>query len=134
MTANPLEVNGSFVMRRTVPLSAFNPYKAEPAPGTTSTRKMSRSDGASALAIGAPMCGAWLSVPGLHSPPGNPKWALPPANMKMVFQGRTAHDLAIQIMDYKRNGHKDNAQLLEHARDTLVKAGWNMVKGASHHR
>ena len=67
--------------------------------------------------------------PGLHTPPGNPKWALPPANMKMVFQGRSAHDLALQIMDYNRNGHKNKEQLLEHARDTLVKAGWNMGEG-----
>ncbi len=67
--------------------------------------------------------------PGLHTPPGNPKWSLPPANMKMVFQGRSAHDLALQIMDYNRNGHKNKEQLLEHARDTLVKAGWNMGEG-----
>jgi hypothetical protein len=63
------------------------------------------------------------------APPGNPKWALPPADMKMVFQGRTPRELALQIMDYKRNGHKTKAQLIEHARDTLVKAGWNMGEG-----
>lgn len=69
------------------------------------------------------------NTPGLHTPPGNPKWQLPPANMKMVFQGRTAQQLALQIMDYNRNGHKNKQQLLEHARDTLVKAGWNMGEG-----
>ena len=63
------------------------------------------------------------------APPGNPKWALPPADMKMVFQGRTKRQLALQIMDYRRNGHKTKAQLIEHARDTLVKAGWNMGEG-----
>ncbi|MEO8764776.1 MAG: hypothetical protein ABI416_10835 [Ginsengibacter sp.] len=63
-----------------------------------------------------------------HAPPGNPKWQLPPANMKMVFQDKSAHDLALQIMDYSKNGHKNIQQLLEHARDTLVKAGWNMGK------
>lgn len=61
-----------------------------------------------------------------HAPPGNPKWQLPPANMKMVFQGRSAHQLALQIMDYNQNGHKNKEMLLEHARDTLVKAGWHM--------
>ena len=65
----------------------------------------------------------------LNGPPGNPKWALPPADMKMVFEGKSARELALQIMDYKRNGHKNKAQLLEHARDTLVKAGWNMGEG-----
>jgi mono/diheme cytochrome c family protein len=52
-----------------------------------------------------------------------------PENMKMVFQGRSAHDLALQIMDDNRNGHKNKAMLLEHARDTLVKAGWHMGEG-----
>jgi hypothetical protein len=32
-------------------------------------------------------------------------------------------------MDYKQNGHKTKAMLIEHARDTLVKAGWNMGEG-----
>ena len=69
------------------------------------------------------------NTPGLHTPPGNPKWQLPPANMKMVFQGKSAHELALQIMDYNKNGHKNKEQLIEHARDTLVKAGWNMGEG-----
>jgi hypothetical protein len=69
------------------------------------------------------------NTPGLHTPPGNPKWALPPSDMKMVFEGKTAHELAVQIMDYNRNGHKTKAKLLEHAKDTLVKAGWNMGEG-----
>ncbi len=67
--------------------------------------------------------------PGLHTPPGNPKWQLPPANMKMVFQGKTARQLALQIMNYNMNGHKNKEQLIEHARDTLVKAAWNMGEG-----
>jgi hypothetical protein len=49
--------------------------------------------------------------------------------MKLVFQGKSARDLALQIMDYNKNGHKNKEQLLEHARDTLVKAGWNMGEG-----
>jgi hypothetical protein len=49
--------------------------------------------------------------------------------MKLVFQGKSVHDLALQIMDYNKNGHKNKEQLLEHARDTLVKAGWNMGEG-----
>jgi hypothetical protein len=32
-------------------------------------------------------------------------------------------------MDYYRNGHKNKQQLLEHPRDTLIKAGWNMGEG-----
>ena len=49
--------------------------------------------------------------------------------MKMIFQGKTPRQLAMQIMNYNQNGHKNKEQLLEHARDTLVKAGWNMGEG-----
>ena len=86
-------------------------------------------DGTGLYALKCSNCHQPQNTPGLHTPPGNPKWHLPPADMKMVFQGRTAHQLALQIMDYNQNGHKDKEQLLEHARDTLVKAGWNMGEG-----
>lgn len=86
-------------------------------------------DGKGLYALRCSNCHQPENTPGLHTPPGNPNWHLPPANMKMVFQGRSAHDLALQIMDYNRNGHKDKAMLLEHAHDTLVKAGWHMGGG-----
>lgn len=86
-------------------------------------------DGKGIYALKCSNCHQPENTPGIHTPPGNPKWALPPADMKMVFEGRSAHDLALQIMDYNRNGHKNKEQLLEHARDTLVKAGWNMGEG-----
>ena len=86
-------------------------------------------DGKGLYALKCSNCHQPTNVAGLHTPPGNPKWQLPPADMKMVFQGKSAHDLALQIMDYNKNGHKNKAQLLEHARDTLVKAGWNMGEG-----
>lgn len=86
-------------------------------------------DGKGLYALKCSNCHQPENTPGMHTPPGNPKWQLPPADMKMVFQGRNAHDLALQIMDYNRNGHKNKEQLLEHARDTLVKAGWNMGEG-----
>jgi hypothetical protein len=86
-------------------------------------------DGKGVYALKCSNCHQPTNVPGFHTPPGNPKWQLPPADMKMVFQGRTARELALQIMDYNKNGHKHKEQLLEHARDTLVKAGWNMGEG-----
>ena len=86
-------------------------------------------DGKGVYAAKCSNCHQPENTPGLHTPPGNPNWSLPPANMKMVFQGRTARQLALQIMDYNKNGHKNKKQLLEHARDTLVKAGWNMGEG-----
>jgi hypothetical protein len=86
-------------------------------------------DGKGVYAMKCSNCHQPTNSPGLNTPPGNPKWALPPSDMKMAFEGRSPRELALQIMDYKRNGHKNKAQLIEHARDTLVKAGWNMGEG-----
>ncbi len=86
-------------------------------------------DGKGVYAAKCSNCHQPTNVPGTHTPPGNPKWQLPPADMKMVFQGRTPRQLALQIMNYSQNGHKNKEQLLEHARDTLVKAGWTMGEG-----
>ncbi len=86
-------------------------------------------DGTGMYAAKCSNCHQPTNVPGLHTPPGNPKWQLPPENMKMVFQGRTARQLALQIMNYNENGHRNRAQLLEHSKDTLVKAAWNMGEG-----
>jgi hypothetical protein len=86
-------------------------------------------DGNGLYAMKCGNCHQSQNTPGLHMPPGNPKWALPPSDMKMVFEGKKPRELALQIMDYNRNGHKNKAKLIEHARDTLVKAGWNMGEG-----
>jgi hypothetical protein len=74
-------------------------------------------------------CHQPTNIAGLHKPPGNPNWHLPPADMKMVFQGRTPYQLAKQLMNPKTNGNKTIAQLIAHADDGLVKAGWNMGEG-----
>lgn len=86
-------------------------------------------DGKGLYALKCTNCHQPENAPGFGTPPGNPKWALPPSDMKMVFEGKSPRELALQIMDYNRNGHKNKAQLIEHARDTLVKAGWNMGEG-----
>jgi mono/diheme cytochrome c family protein len=86
-------------------------------------------DGHGVYAMKCSNCHQPTNTPGLNTPPGNPKWALPPADMKMVFEGKSARELALQIMDFKQNGHKTKEKLIEHARDTLVKAGWNMGEG-----
>ncbi len=69
------------------------------------------------------------NTPGLHTPPGNPNWHLPPSDMRMVFQGKTAQELAKQLLDPSKNGHKNKQQLIEHADDGLVKAGWDPGEG-----
>jgi hypothetical protein len=51
--------------------------------------------------------------------------------MRMVFQGRSAHQLSKQLTNPRQNGHKNLNQLLEHANDGLVVAAWNPGEGRS---
>jgi mono/diheme cytochrome c family protein len=86
-------------------------------------------DGKGLYAMKCSNCHQATNVAGLNTPPGNPNWHLPPANMKMVFQGRTAYQLAKQLIDPKQNGNKTREQLIKHADDGLVLAGWNPGEG-----
>lgn len=86
-------------------------------------------EGKGVYAMKCSNCHQETNTPGLHTPPGNPEWHLPPAAMKMVFQGKSAHELAKQLVDKKQNGNKDIKKLIEHADDGLVLAGWNPGEG-----
>lgn len=88
-------------------------------------------DGKGVFAMKCTNCHQPTNTPGLHTPPGNPTWHLPPSDMKMVFQGKTPHQLAKQLVDPAQNGNKDKKQLIEHAMDDLVLAGWNPGEGRS---
>ena len=87
------------------------------------------TDGKGIYAMKCANCHQPQNTPGLNTPPGDPNWHLPPANMKMVFQGKTPHQLAKQIIDTKQNGNKNKEKLIEHADDGLVLAGWNPGEG-----
>jgi cytochrome c5 len=87
------------------------------------------AEGKGVYAMKCSNCHQETNTPGLHTPPGNPEWHLPPAAMKMVFQGKSAHELAKQLVDKKKNGNKDIRKLIEHADDGLVLAGWNPGEG-----
>jgi hypothetical protein len=69
------------------------------------------------------------NLAGLNMPPGNPNWHLPPAKTRMVFQGKSPRELALQIVDPKLNGGKSIEKLREHASDNLVMWGWNPGDG-----
>lgn len=88
-------------------------------------------DGTGLYVLKCSNCHQPANTPGIHMPPGNPKWKMPPEDMKMIFQGKTAHELALQIMDASLNGHKDKQQLLDHVNDTLVAGAWNPGEGRS---
>jgi hypothetical protein len=67
---------------------------------------------------------------GLHMPPGNPKWSLPPQHKRMVFQGRSPRQLALQLLDTTQNGGKNHQALIDHmAHDDLVGWGWQPGDG-----
>ena len=88
-------------------------------------------EGKGVLAMKCSNCHQAENTPGLHTPPGNPNWHLPPDNMKMVFQGRSANQLAKQLVNPKQNGNKGMKELIAHADDGLVLAGWNPGEGRS---
>jgi hypothetical protein len=70
-------------------------------------------------------CHQTENLPGDRLPPGAPGWHLPPADMKMVFIGRSSPDLCRQMRDPAQNGGKTREQLYEHfAHDALVGWGW----------
>lgn len=86
-------------------------------------------DGKGIYAMKCGNCHQPTNLEGLNKPPGHPNWHLPPANMKMVFEGRTPNQLAKQLVNPKTNGNKTLQQLIEHADDGLVKTAWNMGEG-----
>ena len=86
-------------------------------------------DGKGLYAMKCSNCHQPTNMEGLNTPPGNPNWHLPPASMKMVFQGRTANQLAKQLVNPKTNGNKTLQKLIEHADDGLVKAAWDPGEG-----
>jgi cytochrome c5 len=87
-------------------------------------------DGHGVYGMRCQTCHQDSNLPGANMPPGNPKWGLPPPQMKMVFVGRTAGELCRQLKDPKQNGGRTLAQILTHvATDDLVGWGWNPGDG-----
>src|ERR1700723_2956657 len=62
------------------------------------------SSGHGVTAMRCETCHQTVNLAGAHIPPGNPKWALPPPEQKMVFVGRSPSKLCKQIKDPKQNG------------------------------
>ncbi len=75
-------------------------------------------------------CHQDANLPGTNMPPGNPKWASPPPQKKMVFVGKTAGELCRQLKDPQQNGGRTIAQIITHvSSDDLVGWGWNPGEG-----
>ena len=86
-------------------------------------------DGKGIYAMKCSNCHQPSNTPGVHTPPGHPNWHLPPADMKMVFQGRTPYQLAKQIVNPKQNGNRTLDRLIAHADDGLVMVAWRPGEG-----
>jgi cytochrome c5 len=87
-------------------------------------------DGHGVYGMRCDTCHQTTNLPGAHMPPGNPKWALPPPELKMVFVGRSPAELCNQIKDPKQNGNRNLQALFDHiAKDDLVGWGWNPGDG-----
>jgi hypothetical protein len=97
------------------------------------TMKVQRgTDGKGVYALKCANCHQPENTVGLNMPPGNPNWHLPAANMKLVFEGKTPKQLAMQLKDPKQNGGKTLEQLYHHvAEDALVLWGWAPGDGRS---
>jgi cytochrome c5 len=88
------------------------------------------ADGKGMYGMKCSTCHQAANLPGNNMPPGNPKWSLPPAHMKMVIQGETAGQFCRQLKDPAKNGHRTLAQIIEHvSSDDLVGWGWNPGDG-----
>ncbi|MEP6921608.1 MAG: hypothetical protein ABI967_10835 [bacterium] len=75
-------------------------------------------------------CHQEQNVAGLNMPPGAPGWHLPPANMPMIWEGKTPGQICRQMTDPKQNNGKSVAQIVEHVTsDKLVLWGWNPGDG-----
>jgi len=89
-------------------------------------------DGKGLFALKCTNCHQPTNLPGENMPPGHPEWHLPPADMPMVFEGRSPAELARQLKDPKHNGGKTLDEILHHVtHDSLVLTGWNPAEGLS---
>ena len=90
-------------------------------------------DGRGLYALKCRNCHQDQNLSGEGMPPGHPEWRLPPANMRMVFQGKTPAELARQLKDPKRNGGKTLEEIIKHVSDdSLVRqSGWSPAEGKS---
>jgi len=87
-------------------------------------------DGRGLYALKCANCHQDTNLPGANMPPGNPNWHLPPPKTPMVFQGKTAAELARQLKDPSQTGGRTLDQIIIHvSEDKLVLAAWDPGEG-----
>jgi len=79
-------------------------------------------DGRGLYAMKCKNCHQDANLIGDNLPPGQPNWHLPPADRKMVFEGKSPRQLAMGFKDPKFTGFKTMDKFLHHIEhDALVK-------------
>ena len=79
-------------------------------------------DGKGLYAMKCKNCHQDANLIGDNLPPGHPNWHLPPANRKMVFEGKSPRQLAMGFKDAKFTGFNTMDKFLHHIEhDGLVK-------------
>src|SRR5215510_11025133 len=120
-----------------------SPLRGEDSRPHTGLRLRRGADGQGVFTLKCTNCHQAQNQQGLHMPPGapnilkdgsldliNPRWHLPPAKARMVFQGRSAAQLCRQLKDPVQNGGLTGEQLIHHvSTDPLVLWGWNPGEG-----
>ena len=82
-------------------------------------------DGKGLYALKCKNCHQDTHVAGDHMPPGHSGWHLPPASLKMVFEGKSPKQLAMHFKDSKFTGFKTLDKMLEHVeKEPLVLNSW----------
>lgn len=138
VTENPEAAREAFLAAYTVFMHArcvnCHPIGDAPLQGDSSVahaQNVQRGpDGRGKYALKCANCHQDSNLPGKYMPPGAPNWHLPPPEMKMVFEGKSAAELCEQLKDPARNGGKTVEQILEHVtHDALVLWGWDPGDG-----
>lgn len=100
---------------------------AQPAPHTMNISRRSAGAGLPCTA-----CHRETNGPRAGMPPGVAGWSMPPADVPMIFEGRTPRALCAQLKDPKQTGGRDLPALREHmAKDHLVLWAWDPGPGRS---
>ncbi len=87
------------------------------------------ADGKGLYAMECKSCHQDTNIPGDHMPPGHPNWHLPPADRKMVFEGKSPAQLAVGFKDQKFTGFKTMDEFIKHVEnDPLVKHSFTYGK------
>lgn len=87
-------------------------------------------DGHGLYAMKCQTCHQEHNLVGDHMPPGGPDWHLPKPEMKLVFEGRTSHELCEQLKDRKRNDNHSMQEIFDHIdKAPLVLWGWDPGNG-----